>query len=67
MRSWETRKLWEQITAPTYLRLEAITELLRRSSVSVDEMSKRTHIRKYFIEQLNKIQLAENTLKKTVL
>ncbi|MFA7366149.1 MAG: carbamoyl-phosphate synthase large subunit [Synergistaceae bacterium] len=62
MRSWETRKLWEQITAPTYLRLEAITELLRRSSVSVDEMSKRTHIRKYFIEQLNKIQLAEKYL-----
>lgn len=62
MRSWETRKLWEQITAPTYLRLEAITELLRRSSVTVGEMSKRTHIRKYFIEQLDKIQLAEKYL-----
>ena len=62
MRTWETRKLWEQITAPTYLRLEAITELLRRSSATVDEMSKRTHIRKYFIEQLNNIQLAEKYL-----
>ena len=62
MRTWETRKLWEQITAPTYLRLEAITELLRRSSSTVEEMSKRTHIRKYFIEQLNSIQLAEKYL-----
>ena len=62
MRTWETRKLWEQITAPTYLRLEAITELLRRSSATVEEMSKRTHIRKYFIEQLNSIQLAEKYL-----
>jgi carbamoyl-phosphate synthase large subunit len=62
MRSWETRKLWEQITAPTNLRLEAITELLRRSSVTVDEMAKRTHIRKYFIEQLNAIQIAEKYL-----
>ncbi len=62
MRTWDTRKLWEQITAPTYLRLEAITELLRRSSVTVDEMSRRTHIRKYFIEQLNSIQLAEKYL-----
>lgn len=62
MRSWKTRKLWEQITAPTNLRLEAITELLRRSSVTVDEMARRTHIRKYFIEQLNNIQLAEKYL-----
>ena len=62
MRSWETRKLWEQVTAPTYLRLEAITELLRRSSVTVEEMSRRTHIRRYFIEQLNRIQLAEKYL-----
>lgn len=62
MRTWETRKLWEQINAPTNLRLEAITELLRRSSVTVDEMARRTHIRKYFIEQLNKIQLAEKYL-----
>lgn len=62
MRSWQTRKLWDQINAPTYLRLEAITELLRRSSVSVDEMAERTHIRKYFIEQLNDIQLAEKYL-----
>lgn len=62
MRTWETKKLWDQINAPTNLRLEAITELLRRSSVTVDEMSRRTHIRKYFIEQLNKIQLAEKYL-----
>ena len=62
MRKWETRKLWEQINGPTNLRLEAITELLRRSSVTVDEMVRRTHIRKYFIEQLNEIQLAEKYL-----
>lgn len=62
MRTWETRKLWEQINGPTNLRLEAITELLRRSSVTVYEMARKTHIRKYFIEQLNKIQLAEKYL-----
>ncbi|MDL2299008.1 carbamoyl-phosphate synthase large subunit [Synergistaceae bacterium OttesenSCG-928-D05] len=62
MRVWDTKKLWEQINAPTNLRLEAITELLRRSSVTVEEMVKKTHIRKYFIEQLNKIQLAEKYL-----
>jgi len=62
MRKWETRKLWEQVDGPTNLRLEAITELLRRSSSDIDEMAKRTHIRKYFIEQLNGIQLAEKYL-----
>ena len=62
MRKWGTRELWEQINAPTNLRLEAITELLRRSSVTVDEMAKRTHIRRYFLEQLNSIQLAEKYL-----
>lgn len=62
MRTWETKKLWEQINRPTNLRLEAITELLRRSSATVDDMTRKTHIRKYFIEQLNKIQLAEKYL-----
>lgn len=62
MRTWEKKKLWEQINTPTNLRLEAITELLRRSAVTVDEMARKTHIRKYFIEQLDKIQLAEKYL-----
>lgn len=62
MRAWETKKLWEQINAPTNLRVEAITELLRRGSSTVEEMARRTHIRKYFIEQLNKILLAEKYL-----
>ena len=62
MRTWETGKLWKQITAPTNLRLEAITELLRRSSATVEDMARRTHIRRYFIEQLNAIQLAEKYL-----
>ena len=55
-------KLWEQVTAPTYLRLEAMTELLRRSSVTVEEMAAKTHIRMYLIEHLNRIQLAEKYL-----
>ena len=62
LRSWETRKLWEQVNRPTHLRLDAITELLRRSSTTVDEIARRTHIRRYFIEQLNAIQLAEKYL-----
>lgn len=62
MRSWETRRLWEQVNAPTNLRLEAITELLRRSSSTVEEIARKTHIRRYFIEQLNAIQLAEKYL-----
>jgi carbamoyl-phosphate synthase large subunit len=62
LRKWETKKLWEQVNGPTNLRLEAITELLRRSSSDIDEMAKRTHIRRYFIEQLNDIQLAEKYL-----
>ena len=62
LRSWETRRLWEQVNTPTNLRLEAITELLRRSSATVEEMARRTHIRRYFIEQLNAIQLAEKYL-----
>ena len=62
MRSWETRRLWEQVNTPTNLRLEAITELLRRSSATVDEIAAKTHIRRYFIEQLNEIQLAEKYL-----
>ncbi|MDO5115857.1 MAG: carbamoyl-phosphate synthase large subunit [Synergistaceae bacterium] len=62
MRGWETRRLWEQVNTPTNLRLEAITELLRRSSATVEEMARRTHIRRYFIEQLNAIQLAEKYL-----
>lgn len=62
MRSWETRKLWEQVNKPTHRRMEAITELLRRSSTTVDEIVRRTHIRRYFIEQLNAIQLAEKFL-----
>ena len=62
MRTWETRKLWEQVNRPTHLRLDAITELLRRSSTTVDEVARRTHIRRYFIEQLNAIQLAEKYL-----
>ena len=62
LRSWDTRKLWEQVNRPTHLRLDAITELLRRSSTTVDEIARRTHIRRYFIEQLNAIQLAEKYL-----
>ena len=62
MRTWETKRLWEQVTTPTNLRLQAITELLRRSSSTVEEMVRRTHIRSYFIEQLNAIQLAEKNL-----
>ncbi|MDY2984936.1 MAG: carbamoyl-phosphate synthase large subunit [Synergistes jonesii] len=62
MRSWETRRLWEQVNAPTDLRLEAITELLRRSSSTVEEIARKTNIRRYFIEQLNAIQLAEKYL-----
>ncbi|MCF0247546.1 MAG: carbamoyl-phosphate synthase large subunit, partial [Synergistes sp.] len=62
MRTWETRRLWEQVNKPTHLRIEAITELLRRSSATVDEIVRRTHIRRYFIEQLNSIQLAEKYL-----
>ena len=62
MRGWETRRLWEQVNTPTNLRLEAITELLRRNSATVEEMARRTHIRRYFIEQLNAIQLAEKYL-----
>ena len=62
MRPWTTHKLWEQVMAPTHLRLEAITELLRRSSATVDEIAARTHIRRYFIEQLNEIQIAEKYL-----
>lgn len=62
MRNWETKTLWEQVNGPTNLRLEAITELLRRSSVTVEEAGRKTHIRKYFIERLNKIQLAEKYL-----
>ncbi len=62
LRAWETRRLWEQVNTPTNLRLEAITELLRRSSATVEEMARRTHIRRYFIEQLNAIQLAEKYL-----
>lgn len=62
MRSWETRRLWKQVDTPTNLRLEAMAELLRRSSADVDELASRTHIRKYFVEQLNKIQLAEKYL-----
>ena len=50
------------MNTPTNLRLEAITELLRRSSATVEEMARRTHIRRYFIEQLNAIQLAEKYL-----
>ena len=62
MRGLENKELWRQVNAPTNLRLEAITELLRRGAVTVDEMSRRTHIREYFIEQLNSIQLAEKYL-----
>lgn len=62
LRTWETRKLWEQVNRPTHLRLDAITELLRRSSTTVEEVARRTHIRRYFIEQLNAIQLAEKYL-----
>ncbi|MEG1799221.1 MAG: carbamoyl-phosphate synthase large subunit, partial [Synergistaceae bacterium] len=62
MRPWTTHKLWEQVMTPTHLRLEAITELLRRSSATVDEIAARTHIRRYFIEQLNEIQIAEKYL-----
>ena len=62
MRRWETRRLWEEVNAPTNLRLEAMTELLRRSSATVDELAEKTHIRRYFIEQLNNIQLAEKYL-----
>lgn len=62
LRTWETKRLWEQVMTPTNLRLQAITELLRRSSSTVEEMVRRTHIRPYFIEQLNAIQLAEKNL-----
>ncbi|MDO4987795.1 MAG: carbamoyl-phosphate synthase large subunit [Synergistes sp.] len=62
LRSWETRTLWEQVTKPTHRRFEAITELLRRNSTTVDEIVRRTHIRSYFIEQLNAIQIAEKYL-----
>ncbi|MEG2183935.1 MAG: carbamoyl-phosphate synthase large subunit [Cloacibacillus sp.] len=62
LREWETRRLWEQVNTPTNLRLQAITELLRRSSATVEEMAEKTHIRRYFIEQLNAIQLAEKYL-----
>lgn len=62
MRTWETEKLWEEILAPTNLRLHAITELLRRKATTVEEIVKKTHIRQYFIEQLDKIQIAEARL-----
>jgi len=62
LRKWDTRTLWRQVTEPTSLRLDAITELLRRNSASVEEIARRTHIRKYFIERLNAIQIAEKYL-----
>ncbi len=62
MRTWDKKELWRQVNTPTNLRLEAITELLRRGSVTVEEMAHRTHIRRYFIERLNAIQLAEKYL-----
>ena len=62
LRKWETRDLWKQVTAPTNLRYEAATELLRRSSATVDDIVEKTNIRRYFVEQLNEIQLAEKYL-----
>ena len=62
MRKWDTHRLWEAVTKPTHRRLEAIAELLRRSSATVDEIARKTSIRRYFIEQINEIQLAEKYL-----
>lgn len=65
MREWTSEALWNEISGPTNLRLHAITELLRRRDVTPEEIVRKTHIRQYFIEQLDKIQLAEARLEDT--
>lgn len=62
LRKCTTELLWKHVNTPTSRRYAAITELLRRGASSVREMSDKTHIRSYFIEQLNKIQLTEKQL-----